>query len=75
MTLDELVKDVDVQEVREKNLTDEKIVSMFSDTEKVKNIINKIFCFIGFIFIAVVSISFAANLLFPDAAWLWEFKK
>ncbi len=34
MTLDELVKDLDVQDVREKSLMDEKVSSIFSDVEK-----------------------------------------
>lgn len=33
MSLDELVKDIDVQDVREKNLTDEKVASIFSDIQ------------------------------------------
>lgn len=37
MTLDELVKDIDVQDVREKNLTDEKISSMYKDVENTKD--------------------------------------
>ena len=31
MSLDELVKDIDVQDVRDRNLTDEKVASIFSD--------------------------------------------
>lgn len=37
MTLDELVKDIDVQDVRDKNLTDEKVASIYLDVEHVKN--------------------------------------
>ena len=37
MTLDELVKDIDVQDVRDKNLTDEKVASIYLDVENVKN--------------------------------------
>lgn len=42
ITLDELVKNIDVQDVREKNLTDEKISSIFSDIERAKNICSKL---------------------------------
>lgn len=42
ITLDELVKNIDVQDVREKNLTDEKISSIFSDIERTKNICSKL---------------------------------
>lgn len=36
MTLDELVKDIDVQDVREKSLTDEKVNSIYLDVENGK---------------------------------------
>ena len=36
LTLDELVKDVDVQEVREKNINSEKLDSIYSDVGKAK---------------------------------------
>ena len=48
MTLDELVKDIDVQDVRNKNLTDEKVASIYLDVENVKNNFKKfakIFCY------------------------------
>lgn len=38
-TLDELVKDIDVQEVREKNLNSERLNSIYSDVENAKKII------------------------------------
>ncbi len=38
LTLDELVKDVDVQEVREKNLSDEKLTSIYNDVSRAKSI-------------------------------------
>ena len=42
LTLDELVKDIDVQEVREKNLNSERLNSIYSDVENAKKIINLI---------------------------------
>ena len=39
LTLDELVKDIDVQEVREKNLNSERLKSIYSDVENTKKII------------------------------------
>lgn len=39
LTLDELVKDVDVQAVREQNLNNEKITSLYNDVGKAKKII------------------------------------
>ena len=38
LTLDELVKDADVQEVREKNINSEKLDSVYSDVGKAKQI-------------------------------------
>ena len=39
LTLDELVKDIDVQEVREKNLNSVRLNSIYSDVENAKKII------------------------------------
>ena len=41
MTLDELVKGIDVQDVREKNMTDEKVASIYMGVEKRKSNIEK----------------------------------
>lgn len=40
MTLDELVKGIDVQDVREKNMTDEKVASIYMDVESGKVLIS-----------------------------------
>ncbi len=74
MTLDELVKDLDVQDVRNKNLTDEKVASIYLDVENVKNNFKKfakIFCYVGLILISVIFLGFILHLLFPDIQWLW----
>ena len=42
MPLDELVKGIDVQEVREKNRMDEKISSIYSDLESGKALLEKV---------------------------------
>lgn len=42
MTLDELVKGIDVQDVREKNMTDEKVASIYMDVESGKATLKKI---------------------------------
>ena len=36
MTLDELVRGIDVQEVRDRSRSEEKIASLYTDAEKVK---------------------------------------
>lgn len=38
MTLDELVRDIDVQEVRDRSRSDEKIESLYTDAEKLKEL-------------------------------------
>ena len=74
MTLDELVKDIDVQDVRDKNLTDEKVASIYLDVENVKSKsgkIVKIFCYAGLSLLALVIFGFILHLFFPDIEWLW----
>ena len=39
LTLDELVKDIDVQEVREKNINNEKLSSIYNDVGTAKKVI------------------------------------
>lgn len=38
MTLDELVRGIDVQEVRDRSRSEEKIASLYTDTEKLKEL-------------------------------------
>lgn len=74
MTLDELVKDIDVQDIRDKNLTDEKVASIYLDVENVKNKsrkLVKIFCYVGVILLGIVILSFILHLFFPDIEWFW----
>jgi len=47
MTLDELVKGIDVQDVREKNMTDEKVASIYMDVESGKATLKKILTIIS----------------------------
>ncbi|MEG0177380.1 helix-turn-helix domain-containing protein [Anaerorhabdus sp.] len=77
MTLDELVKDVDFQDVREKNLTDEKVSSIFRDVQRSKDLLTKIYkfaCILGVIILILICIGFIAHLLFPNIEWLWVTK-
>ena len=75
MTLDELVKDIDVQDVREKSLTDEKVNSIYLDVEngkvKVKKLV-KILCYSILLIGIFVVAGFILHLLFPDIEWLWQ---
>ncbi|MBQ3569512.1 MAG: helix-turn-helix transcriptional regulator [Methanocorpusculum sp.] len=43
MSLDALVKDVDVQDVREKNLNDQKLTAIYDDIQSAKSTFNTIF--------------------------------
>lgn len=62
MTLDELVKDIDVHDVRVKNLTDEKIALIFDDVKKGKSTLRTVkqaftaFAVFGWIAIAAIII-------------------
>lgn len=47
MTLDELVKGIDVQDVREKNMTDERVASIYLDIENGKTVFKKSLNIIG----------------------------
>lgn len=75
MTLDELVKDIDVQDVRDKTLTDEKVASIYLDVDKAKNYSKKLvkfICLAGFVLIVFFILSFVLHLLFPNIEWLWR---
>lgn len=40
MSLDALMKDIDVQDVREKNLNDQKLSVIYDDVQKTKSVVN-----------------------------------
>ena len=75
MTLDELVKGIDVQDVREKNMTDEKVASIYMDVESGKATLKKILTIISYVVIALIAlfvVTFLVHLAFPDIEWLWN---
>lgn len=75
MTLDELVKGIDVQDVREKNMTDERVASIYLDIENGKTVLKKslnIICYIGLVLIILCLVAFLAHLAFPNIEWLWK---
>ena len=75
MTLDELVKGIDVQDVREKNMTDEKVASIYMDVESGKATVKKILTIISYVVIALIAlfvVTFLVHLAFPDIEWLWN---
>lgn len=69
MSLDELVKDIDVQDVRDRSLTDERVASIFSDLQTLKDTIAKwwkIICYAALILMVVMVLSFVVHFIFPD---------
>lgn len=75
MTLDELVKGIDVQDVREKNMTDEKVAFIYMDVESGKATLKKILTIISYVVIALIAlfvVTFLVHLAFPDIEWLWN---
>lgn len=75
MSLDELVKDLDVQDVRDRKLTDEKVASMYSDVETAKEFVKKFYkfiCYFGIFVILFCMIVFVIHLIFPDIPGLCE---
>lgn len=75
MTLDELVKDIDVQNIRSKSLTDEKVASLFHDVEKCKTILQYIgkgfFCLLLFC-LAVMLAAFLLHVIYPEAPFFLQ---
>ena len=74
MTIDELVKDIDVQDVLNKNLTDEKVASIYLDVETIKNKFRKfikIVCYAEVILLGIIILGFILHLFFPDIEWIW----
>lgn len=56
LSLDALVKDIDVQDVRDKNLSDKQISTIYDDVQNAKSAINTVvtgFCVIGVVGIIV----------------------
>lgn len=75
MSLDELVKDIDVQDVREKNLTDEKVSSIYSDLENAKSFLRKCSKIVNYgvaVLLLFMAVTFVIHLLFPEISWLWS---
>lgn len=62
MSLDALVKDVDVQDVREKNLNDKQLSEIYDDVQKAKRTINTVIN--GFAIFGVVGISVLLLMIF-----------
>lgn len=84
MTLDELVKDIDVQEVRENSFTNEKIDSIYRVSQDVNSIFQnrtlrgiikgiKWFIFCSFIFLClVIVVSLILQFIYPESNTFWR---
>lgn len=68
MTLDELVRGLDVQDVRDMNRTDERVASLYLDVETGKDTVRKawkVFCVIRWAVLALFAITVAVGVLQP----------
>lgn len=84
MTLDELVKDIDVQEVRENSLTNEKIGSIYRVSQNVdsilqnktlKNILKGVAWFIVgscILICLVAAVSLILHMIYPESNTFWR---
>ena len=75
MTLDELVRGIDVQDVRDRDLTGERVASIYLDLEKGKAVCRKVLAVLGCITLCRAPASAAAwcaHLIWPDLNWLWQ---
>ncbi|MGX2946529.1 helix-turn-helix domain-containing protein [Enterococcus alishanensis] len=77
LSLDELVKDIDVQEVQEKNFTDEKVAEMYLDYEKSKSGLKGIWrvaITFGFVILGIAMLALILHFIFPDLSFFWQRK-
>ncbi len=84
MTLDELVKDIDVQEVRENSLTNEKIDSIYRVSRDVDSVLQNRtlqgaikgikWFIVGSCILTclVVIVSFVLHIIYPEAGTFWR---
>lgn len=75
LSLDKLVKGIDVQDVREKNMTDQRVTSIYLDVENGKETVKKAVRVVGYILLAIaisLIVGFVVHLAFPDTEWLWR---
>ncbi len=68
LTLDELVKDLDVEEIRDKNMNSEKLNSIYNDVNTAKSIF-KWYLVIGGSVAVIVALMLA--FFFMSAIWKW----
>lgn len=67
MSLDELVKDIDVQDIRDKNQTDEMVKAMHIGYEKSKNTLNtigKALCILRLVLLGIALLALLLRMLF-----------
>lgn len=77
MSLDELVKDLDVQDVRDQNLTDEKVASLYLGYEKGRSTLQSIIkglCILGVVVLGIAVVAFILKFAFPDSDFFWKTK-
>lgn len=68
MTLDELVRGLDVQDVRDMSRTDERVASLYGDVESGKETVRKAwkaFCIVGGIILALLAVVVIIGIVSP----------
>lgn len=77
LSLDELVKDVDVQDVRDKNRTDEKVAALHMGYEQGRNTVKTIgraLCIAGIVILGIAVAALVLPFVFPAADFFWQRK-
>ncbi len=74
ISLDALVKDVDLQNVGKNTWTDEPAASLYGDVQQIKKMSKRLASILSYGILALaalVLLGFFLHLLFPDIPWLW----
>lgn len=77
LSLDELVKDIDVQDVRDKNRTDEKVAALHLGYEQGRNTLKttgKALCIAGVVILGIAVVALILRVVFPTADLFWQRK-
>ena len=74
LSLDELVRDLDVEEVRSPSLAEGRIASLYEDTARFKQLLRlagRILAYGSLVLVGLCATGFLLHLLFPDIPYLW----
>lgn len=74
LSLDELVRGLDVQDVRARSLADEQIASLHGDAERAKSLLRRgvrVLAYGALALAGLVLAGFLVHVLFPEIPFLW----